>query len=258
MNAMADTPVGSRTVLGIRVDATDYDHAVEMITNWSRVGEGRCVCVLTVHSVMEAYDAPALSDIMNESSLNTPDGMPLVWSLKALGVPHATRVYGPELMARLLGRASRANVPVGFYGGHSDVALRHLVEAAEERFTGLNVAYAWSPPFRPLTEEEDARVCDEITSSGARILLVGLGCPKQEYWMAAHRSVPLVMIGVGAAFDFLAGLKPQAPAFIQKVGLEWLFRLIVEPRRLWKRYLKHNPRFVALMAEQLLHLRNFD
>ena len=144
---------------------------------------------------------------------------------------------------------------MGFYGGTQET-LDRLLDVVGKRFRRLRVPYAYSPPFRPLTPEEDAQVVEAINESGARILFVGIGCPKQERWMAAHRDrVRAVMLGVGAAFDFLAGAKPHAPRWMQTAGLEWLFRLLTEPRRLWKRYLKHNPRFLVLFARQLLTAR---
>lgn len=247
----------SRSILGTRADATSYPDAVARVLGWARAAESRYVAVATVHQVMEGYDSPEFRQIMNEADLVTPDGMPLVWGLRLLGVRPATRVYGPDLTPAVLEAAEREGVPVGFYGG-SEAVLKRLLEALRRRFPALKVAYAWAPPFRPLTPEEDAAVVATIADSGARILFIGLGAPKQERWMAAHRGrVPAAMLGVGAAFDFLAGTKPQAPRWMMAAGLEWLFRLVCEPRRLWRRYAKHNPRFVTLFAMQLLGLRQF-
>jgi N-acetylglucosaminyldiphosphoundecaprenol N-acetyl-beta-D-mannosaminyltransferase len=185
----------------------------------------------------------------------TPDGMPLVWGLRLLSVPHATRVYGPELTPRLLARAAAEGVPVGFYGGSPEV-IDALRTVAARRWPSLRVAYAYAPPFRELDDAEDDEIVRSIVDSGARILFVGLGCPKQERWMRAHQArLPLVQIGVGAAFDFLAGTKRQAPALLQRAGLEWAFRLATEPRRLWKRYLRHNPRFVMAFGAQVVRAR---
>ena len=157
----------------------------------------------------------------------------------------------------VLQAAERHGVPVGFYGG-SPETLEKLLAVVKVRFPGLRVVYSFSPPFRPLAAEEDQRVTEEINQSGARILFVGLNTPKQDWWMAEHRGrVQAVMLGVGAAFDFIAGTKPQAPRWMMRIGLEWLFRLATEPRRLWRRYLRHNPRFVVLFAMQLLRLKRF-
>ncbi|MDR7588876.1 MAG: WecB/TagA/CpsF family glycosyltransferase [Armatimonadota bacterium] len=249
--------VQHRYLLGMRVDATSYADAAQRVLTWARAGESRYVCVATVHMVMEAYDDPGFRYAVNAADLVTPDGMPLVWMLRRLGFPDQGRVYGPDLTLHVCGAAARESVPVGFYGGHPD-ALDTLVRNLQARFPGLRVVYAWSPPFRPLTKEEDTRVVQEINASGARILFVGLGCPKQERWMAEHRGrVRAVMLGVGAAFDFHSGRVRQAPRWIQEAGLEWLFRLAMEPRRLWRRYAKHNPRFVALALAQLFGIRRF-
>jgi N-acetylglucosaminyldiphosphoundecaprenol N-acetyl-beta-D-mannosaminyltransferase len=176
--------------------------------------------------------------------------MPLVWSLRLQGVPWATRVYGPDLTMHVLAAAADEGIPVGFFGGSEEV-LRELINVAGRRYPGLRIAYACAPPFRTLTAGEDAEITSQIEDSGAAILFVGLGCPKQERWMAAHRGrIRAPMLGVGAAFDFLAGAKPQAPARMQAAGLEWLFRLMTEPRRLWVRYLKQNPRFIGLFILQ--------
>jgi len=214
--------------------------------------------VANVHMAMEAYDSREFRRIVNSADLVTPDGMPLVWMLRKLGVSDQQRVYGPALMDRVCEVASRQGVPVGLYGGQRET-LESLVKSMRSRFPKLRIAYAYSPPFRPLSDEEDERVVQEINNSGARILFVGLGCPKQERWMAEHKGrVQAVMLGVGAAFDFHAGKVPQAPGWMQRMGLEWLFRLATEPRRLWRRYAKHNPRFVVLALMQLLGLRRFE
>jgi N-acetylglucosaminyldiphosphoundecaprenol N-acetyl-beta-D-mannosaminyltransferase len=205
---------------------------------------------------MEAHDDPTFRSVMNEADLVTPDGMPLVWGLRRLGVEDATRVYGPDLTPWILERAATEGLPVGFYGV-TDEIMSEFSRRVLQRWPSLNIAYSYSPPFRPLSEEEDLRVVEDVNASGARILLVGLGCPRQEQWMAAHRSrIDAAMVGVGAAFDFIAGNKRQAPELMQRTGTEWVFRLVTEPRRLWKRYLIHNPRFVALFGAQLIRTRH--
>ena len=244
--------VPSRVILGTRVDATSYDEAAGIIATWARNAESRYVSVTTVHGIIEAHDHEDFRRIMNESDLVTSDGMPLVWGLKLLGIPTATRVYGPYLTPKICAVAERKGIPVGFYGG-SPESLAGMIANLRVRFPHLAIVYQYSPPFRPLMEAESAHEIAEIANSGARILFVGLGCPKQERWMAARRgSIPATMVGVGAAFDFLAGTKRQAPAFMQRIGLEWFFRLVTEPRRLWRRYLSTNPRFIGLFAAQLL------
>lgn len=248
----------NRRIVGIRVDATSYAHAVRQILQWASESRARYVCVATVHMVMEAHDDPRYGQIVNGADLVTPDGMPLVWALRILGVAGASRVYGPDLVPALCEQAASQDVPVGFYGGSPEVLARMVAEV-HRRWPGLRVGYCWSPPYRPLTPAEDADVVANIASSGVRVLFVGIGCPKQERWMAEHRDrLKVVMVGVGAAFDFLAGTKRQAPRVLQRLGLEWFFRLATEPRRLWRRYLYHNPRYLALFVRQLIDRRQDD
>jgi N-acetylglucosaminyldiphosphoundecaprenol N-acetyl-beta-D-mannosaminyltransferase len=235
----------------MRVDATSYAETADAVVDLVAAGAGGMVCVANVHMVMEAFDDPSLQRQVNAAERVTPDGVPLVWALRLLGVPGAKRVYGPTLTPVVFARAELLGIPVGFYGGSQRV-LDALLERLRERFPRLEIAFAYSPPFRPLSEEEDRRVTETIDASGARILFVGLGCPRQERWMASHReTLSCVMLGVGAAFDFLAGAKPQSLPWMQRAGLEWLFRLCVEPRRLWRRYLVHNPRFLFRFALQM-------
>lgn len=249
--AYPDAPI-SRRIVGLRVDACDYQTAIDRISFWAHRFESRVVAVANVHMTMEAKDDPSFSVLLNEADLTTADGMPLVWGLRMLGIAGATRVYGPDLTELVCARAAAEGIPVAFLGG-APATLERLVTAVTTLHAGLQVAYAASPPFRDLSEVENARIVSDIRSCGARILFVGLGCPKQERWMLAHRDrLPLVQIGVGAAFDFLAGTKRQAPRVMQRAGMEWAFRLVTEPRRLWRRYLKHNPRFVVAFARQLL------
>lgn len=249
--ANAPTGLEARSILGSRVDATSYQDAAERIVQWSRSEESRYVCVAAVSTIMIGHDEPAFREIINTADLVTPDGMPLVWALRRLEIPSASRVYGPDLMIAVLSKAAEAEVQVGFYGNEPRV-LSRLEREVRTRWPRLNVSYSYSPPFRALSAAEDEAIVANIISSGARILFVGLGCPKQERWMSDHRGkIPGVMIGVGAAFDFLSGTKPQAPRIMQRVGLEWLFRLATEPRRLWKRYLSQNPRYMALIVRQL-------
>ncbi len=235
----------------MRVDPSTYPRAVTRIIEWARRRESRYVCVANVHMVMEAHDDPRFREVVNSADFVTSDGMPLVWALRAKGCKGAERVYGPDLTPAVCAAAAAAEIPVGFFGGTPE-AREAMVARLTRSFPSLRVAYSHSPPFRaPSLTEEDA-IVEEINASGAAILFVGLGCPKQERWMARHRDrLSCVSVGVGAAFDFIGGRKRKAPAFLQRIGLEWLFRLLSEPRRLWKRYLYHNPRFVALLALDL-------
>lgn len=239
-------------LLGVRVNQTSYFDATHAVLDAANDRRSRYVCIANVHMLMEANDSGAFKAIVNDADLVTPDGMPLVWMMRIKGVRNQQRVYGPTLMLHVLEAAVKAGVPVGFYGGTPDV-LEQLIKRLQILHEGLNVAFSCSPPFRDLTPEEDAEIVQKVNQSAARILFVGLGCPRQERWMAGHRGrVQAVMLGVGAAFDFYAGTKPQAPSWIQTAGLEWLFRLLTEPRRLWKRYFYHNPRFVFLAIAELL------
>ena len=245
----------SRYIVGMRVDGTSYDDAARRVVEWAKRGESRYVCVASVNNVMHARDDERYREIMNAADLVTPDGMPLVWGLRSLGVREATRVYGPSLTPKVCELAGREGIPVAFYGGTPDV-LERLHANLLRDYPALNIVYSWPPPFRELSAQEHEEVTRAIAASGARIVFVGLGTPKQEQWMVSRRgSLDAVMLGVGAAFDFIAGHKKQAPQWMQDRGLEWLFRLVSEPKRLWKRYLYSNPRFVALFGAQLLRSR---
>lgn len=246
----------SRQVLGMRVDATSYEDASRRVLEKVHLGGTGYVCVATVHMTMEAFDSADYQRIVNGAFLVVPDGRPLFWALRIMGVKEANQVRGTGLMTHVVERAAREGVPIGLYGGTPEV-LEKLTRVLQERHPGVRVACKIAPPFRKLTSEEDEAITRKIVASGARILFVGIGCPKQERWIAAHKDrIPAVMLGVGAAFDFHTGRVRQAPGWMQVVGLEWLFRLLMDPRRLWKRYAKHNPRFVALFLAQLLGLRN--
>jgi N-acetylglucosaminyldiphosphoundecaprenol N-acetyl-beta-D-mannosaminyltransferase len=232
-------------ILGVNVAVSNYDELVRHCTEWGRAGESRSVCFATVHMLMEAYDAPAFRVKLNSADMINPDGMPLVWGLRALGNHSASRVYGPDATEALLRCAQNSEIPIGFYGG-SEATLNQLVERVKDRYPGIRIVFTLSPPFRTLSETEDNSIVKQIADSGARFLFIGLGCPKQENWIIDHQGrVGAVMLAVGAAFDFLAGTKPQAPRWMMRNGLEWVFRLASEPRRLAGRYLRHNPRFVA-------------
>jgi N-acetylglucosaminyldiphosphoundecaprenol N-acetyl-beta-D-mannosaminyltransferase len=234
-------------ILGTRVDTVNYDNATKMIGEWAQKRESRYVCVANVHMVMESYDHQDFHGMVNQADLVVPDGMPLVWSLRRMGEPNQQRVYGPDLTLRLLAAAAENGIPVGFFGSTPET-LDLLVKNVYQQFPGMQIAYNFSPPFRPISVEEDDMMVKEINESGTRILFVGLGCPKQEKWMAVHAGrVQAVMVGVGAAFDFIAGTKWQAPNWMRPNGLEWLFRLSQEPGRLWRRYFYHNPRFVLMV-----------
>ncbi len=243
-------------ILGVEVCAITLQEAVEIIDFWIASHELHYVCVTGVHGIMESRRDPELRRIHNAAGLVTPDGMPLVWLCRWQGYKNISRVYGPDLMLALCKFSQKAGYRHFFYGGKPGVA-QELTQTLTQRFPGMQIAGNYCPPFRPLTAEEDAAIISQINASGADIVWIGLSTPKQERWMAEHlgKIEAPVMIGVGAAFDFHTGRVPQAPRWMQKIALEWLFRLIVEPKRLGKRYLKNNPEFLVLIILQLLGIR---
>ncbi|OFW17197.1 MAG: glycosyl transferase [Acidobacteria bacterium RIFCSPLOWO2_12_FULL_67_14] len=240
-------------VLGVPVSALTRAHALDTIDLWIRRRTPHYVCVTGVHGVMESQRDEELRKIHEMAGMVTPDGMPLVWLAHAKGLSSVERVYGPDLMLA----CCEAGVSKGYrhflYGGAPGVGER-IAQRLSRRFPGLVVAGMYSPPFRPLTSDEDAALVDRINETRPDIVWVGLSTPKQERWMAAHvgRVEAPVLIGVGAAFDFHAGIKRQAPRWMQRSGLEWSFRLATEPRRLWKRYATNNPQFVWKIAIQMI------
>jgi len=243
-------------VLGVGISAVDPDAALAEITHWLTNGVRHYVCVTGVHGVMEAQRDPELLRIHNDSGLTTPDGMPMVWAAHAAGAANVQRVYGPELMLAVCARAAERGWTSYLYGSSDDVLAR-LRDNLSDRFPGLRIVGAHSPPFRELTAEEDDAVVDAINDSAAQIVWVGLSTPKQERWMAAHTArIDAVLVGVGAAFDMHAGNLRQAPRWMQRSGLEWLFRLASEPRRLWRRYAINIPRFALAIARRRPKLRN--
>jgi len=242
----------ARKILTTRIDATSYEDACDRIENWAETGTSRYIVAANVHVVMTARRDARYRDVLQQAALITPDGMPLVWGLRLLGVAGQPRVYGPDLMLAWCERAARLGSPIYLYGGTPDV-LNRLARNLHQRFPGLAIAGLHAPPFRTLTPAEEAEDRDRIHRSGARVVFVGLGCPKQEYWMARQRGhLQAVAIGVGAAFNFHSGTVSQAPRWMMRLGLEWLYRFACEPRRLWQRYLVNNPVFLVLFGSQLL------
>jgi len=244
-------------VLGIPLAVSDYVQVIDWMAATIAADERAYLTAAAVNLVMSAKDEPQARAAVLGATLAVPDGQPLVWALRALGHPGATRVYGPELMLRFCERAAAAGIPMYLYGGRTTEALEELQRRLRERFAGLEIVGAHSPPFRPLTAVEEEQVIAEINSSGAAVVWVGTGQPKQEKWMLQMRprlTAPL-LVGVGAAFDFHAGLVRQAPRWMQRSGLEWLYRLSREPRRLWRRYAHQNPRFLVGFARQYVRHR---
>ena len=239
-------------VLNMRVDTINCHNAVDMVLKWIGEPRGRYICLANVHMCMESFDQPDFNAVINQADIIVADGKPLVWAKKLLGSKRASHVRGSDLMHQLFLAAEREKIPVGFYGS-TETCLIELKKYIRRNFPELKVSLAISPPFRPLNKKEDLEHTARINESGVKILFIGLGCPKQERWMASHLDkISCVTLGVGAAFDFFAAQKKQAPIWMQRSGLEWVFRFASEPRRLWKRYLKHNSRFIWYFSKQLL------
>jgi N-acetylglucosaminyldiphosphoundecaprenol N-acetyl-beta-D-mannosaminyltransferase len=251
------TPPRRIEILGIPLAVTDYGEAVRWMQSMIDSDARGYMTAAAVNLVMSAQEESDTMEAVLGATLALPDGMPLVWALRALGQRDATRVYGPDLMLAFCARAARDGTPMYLYGGRDEAALELLKERLRERFAGLRIVGGYSPPFRELTPAEQARVIADIDASGAKVVWVGIGQPKQERWMQRMRprlQAPL-LVGVGAAFDFHAGLVPQAPRWMQRSGLEWSYRLAREPRRLWRRYARYNPRFVVGFARQYWRAR---
>lgn len=239
-------------VLGSPIDVIDIDSAVRRIGDWATRRESRVVSICNAHSVVTATQDAEFAACLANSDMATADGAPVAWVLRRQGASQQRRVSGPDLMIAYCERAAAIGEPVYLFGS-TEATLAALQRNLATRMPGLRIAGAESPPFRPATAEEDAATVARINASGAGTVWVSLGCPKQELWMARHRpQVQAVMIGVGAAFDFHAGTVARAPLWMREAGLEWLHRLYSEPRRLWRRYLTTNSRFVWGAARQLL------
>jgi N-acetylglucosaminyldiphosphoundecaprenol N-acetyl-beta-D-mannosaminyltransferase len=246
-------------ILGVGVSALNLRLAAEMIDGWIHDDRREYVCITGVHGIIESRRDPAVRGIHNAAALVTPDGMPLVWLLRLAGHLNAGRVYGPDLMLLVLERSISQGFTHFLYGA-SEATLLQLQPRLTMRFPALRIVGAISPPFHTLTPAEDSETVAAINRVNPDIVWVGLSTPKQEIWMAEHRARlnARVLLGVGAAFDFHAGQLRQAPTCMQHWGLEWLFRLYQEPRRLWRRYLYNNPRFVLEIIAQKTHLREYS
>jgi N-acetylglucosaminyldiphosphoundecaprenol N-acetyl-beta-D-mannosaminyltransferase len=245
-------------VLGVGISEINYDTALEQIR--AAIVERRkgYVAVTGVHGVSESQSDPALRNILNESFLTTPDGVPMVWLGKLAGSSAISRVYGPDLMLRVLEDGVDRGWRHFFFGGGDGVA-QELRDALTARFPGLQVVGTYTPPFRPLNDAEEADLARQVAEARPDCFWVGLGTPKQERFMPKYlpRLETTLMFGVGAAFDFHTGRVRQAPSALQKAGLEWAFRLAVEPKRLWRRYLGNNPPFIGRAFLQLTGLRRY-
>jgi N-acetylglucosaminyldiphosphoundecaprenol N-acetyl-beta-D-mannosaminyltransferase len=247
---------GKRDILGIRLDAVDYDAAVERIIEAAHARRPYAVSALAVHGVMTGVDDPAHRTRLNRFDLLTPDGQPVRWALNLMyKTKLSDRVYGPEMTRRVLERAAAEGLPVYLYGSTSSTI--ELMEARLlETYPGLVVAGAHPSEFATIAESDAAPLRESIRNSGARITLVGLGCPRQEVFVFEHaHALSMPMLAVGAAFDYHAGAVSEPPAWMQRYGLQWAYRLAQDPRRLWRRYLVLNPRYVAAVARQYARQR---
>ena len=247
-----------QNILGVQINTINLPQAVSQMDTWISNHEPNYVCVTPAHGVMDCYNNLDLRMIFNHSGMTTPDGMAIVWLLKIFGHRHIGRVYGPDLLLQTCEYGLQNGWRHFFYGGNAGVAQR-LADQLKERFPGINIAGYYYPPFRPLTDQEEQEVVETIRAAQPDIVWVGLSTPKQEVWMSqlVNRLDVPVLVGIGAAFDYISGEKAQAPRWMQKSGLEWLFRLISEPKRLWPRYRQY-PKFVVLTLGQLLGFLKFD
>lgn len=238
-------------IISTLIDNTSYQDACDRIEDWATKNISCYIVAANVHVVMMGYWHRAYQEILNNADLVTPDGMPLVWAMRLLGIKKQTRVYGPDLMLAWCDRAAKLGIPIYLYG-NKQITLEKLQSRLQQKFPQLIIAGTHSPPFRPLTAAEEAEDIKRIHASGAKVVLVSLGCPKQEEWMARQQGkLQAVMIGVGAAFSFHSGEISQAPRWVMKFGFEWLYRLSKEPKRLWRRYFINNPLFLILFSIQL-------
>lgn len=246
------------SVLKMNVSLGSKDGLVERVRLLAGKKSGSYVCLSNVHMCMEAFDDADFQNVINGADLVLPDGMPISIAQRLLGYAHAQQTRGEHVMRMLCKYAEENRLRIGLYGGSSDDVLNLVTNKLKDAYPDLIVSYAYSPPFRKLTKDEELTVFKNITEHDVDVLFVGIGCPKQEIWMSnAKPNVNCLMLGVGAAYDFISGSKRHAPIWMQKLGLEWFFRLCSEPKRLWKRYLKQNPRFIYYFLQQLIFKKDF-
>lgn len=243
--------IKNQKIIKTNVDVMSLSEVSKLILIWIKNSDfSKYICLFNVHMCMEAYDDDNFLNILNQSDLVLADGFPIYLAQKLLGHSDASQIRGADLTIELTKISKRNNIPIGFLGG-TEKTLKKMCNILKTQ-NGVNtIKYSYSPPFRSLNEQEKNNIISEINNSRIKILFVGLGCPKQEIWMKEHKEkLNCIMVGVGAAFDFIAGNKKTAPLWMQKIGLEWLYRFLSEPKRLWKRYLKHNPRFIYYFTLQ--------
>lgn len=241
-----------KPVLEAFIDALSWDDAIGRILEWGKTRESRYVCICNVHSVVTTTRDVEFKIAVNNADMATPDGAPIAWALRRLGHPSQERINGPDLMIRYLAEAEKNNQVVFFYGS-TEATLTKLKATLTTLFPQLRIGGTYAPPFHPMPREEDESIVDLINRAQTSVVFVGLGCPKQEKWMADHRGrIHAVMIGVGAAFDYHSGMIKRAPLWWQRHGLEWLYRLGSEPRRLFKRYFVTNTLFILGFLRQFI------
>jgi len=252
MTDLLEEHIPSQDVSGFPIATLPFDGNLNAILNWAKNGVSKTVCIANVHMLIEAHRDPQFAAVLKSADLITPDGMPLVWMLRLLGRSRQERVAGPDLLIELCRTAPDANVSLFFLGSQSTI-LDPMRSRLEKEFPNLAIAGMEPLPFRPMTAQEDAEIVQKLNASGAGIVLVSLGCPKQERWMAEHQNkVNMVMIGLGGAFPVFAGIYSRPPRLVQRLGLEWFYRLVQEPKRLWKRYADTIPVFIWLAIKQIL------
>jgi N-acetylglucosaminyldiphosphoundecaprenol N-acetyl-beta-D-mannosaminyltransferase len=249
--------ITTRILINSPVTALPFDEQIKLIMRWASEKRSKVVCVANVHMLIEAYRDPVMDYVLRTADLVTPDGMPLVWMLKLLGCRNQDRVAGLDILLATCRLASEQKLSVYFLGSES-FTLQRIKERLQRDFPDIQVAGMEGLPFRPLTEQEDQAIIQKVNKSGAGLVFVSLGCPKQELWMHRHKDkIKATMIGLGGAFPVYAGMQKRAPSWIRTLGMEWAYRLLQEPKRLWKRYIMTIPIFLWLATKQLLYVGEF-
>jgi len=244
--------ISSQNLIVTPVSGLAFDAQIDLMIDWASKSLSKMICVANVHMLVEAWQNSHFADVLKNADLVTPDGMPLVWMMKMLGHKQAERVAGMDIFQAVCKQAEANQISIFLLGSETHV-LEKMSQRLQTEFPNLKIAGTESPPFRPLSNTADMDMVQTVNDSGAKILFVALGCPKQELWMAQHRDkIQAVMIGVGGVFPVYAGVLKETPRFMQVSGLEWLFRLSQEPRRLWKRYATTIPIFIWLMIKQII------
>lgn len=244
-------------IINSLISTKSYQSFIESFIQLSNMNSSSYVCVCNVHMVIEGYKDPEFQEVINQANLTTPDGMPLAKAIKWLYGIEQERVSGMDLMPDLIKECAQQNLSIYFYGS-TDEILSKVIQKASDIFPNLKICGAYSPPFRELTPQEKKEIIKQINQTTPNFVFVALGCPKQEKWMAEHKEkVQSCMIGLGGAFEVYAGIKGRAPLWMQKTSLEWLYRLLQDPKRLWKRYLYTNSLFIFLLSKQIIATKIF-